>query len=122
MFPLVRFLPNFVFRNKFDNISKIRKVRVPTLLLSGETDEMIPPTMMDALSDACRAPIVLIERFPGGRHNTTWQCELYEEAIERFLDHVIRYGPFRYEPTEGSDSLLTNAIEVLSDVPTSQLI
>ncbi|XP_065843654.1 protein ABHD13-like [Oscarella lobularis] len=81
-------LPVICYRNQYLNIRKIRIVQVPTLFLSGLSDQMIPSRMMAELFQACNAPLKHIERFEHGTHNGTWQCSGYYEAINRFLSHI----------------------------------
>lgn len=87
--PWTRFFPSWMFRDKYENISKVSKLQCAALYLSGEVDELVPCSMMTELFLNTSSTLKCIERFPTGTHNTTWRCPKYHEAIARFVHHAI---------------------------------
>eukprot|EP00047_Mylnosiga_fluctuans_P009652 m.12402 g.12402 ORF g.12402 m.12402 type:complete len:374 (+) comp2727_c0_seq2:74-1195(+) len=87
--PWTRWLPSWMFRDKYHSISKVGKLQCAALYLSGEQDELVPSTMMTELFLATGSAIKCIERFPTGTHNTTWRCPKYHEAVSRFVRHAL---------------------------------
>jgi len=91
LFPLrlVRALPTAFYKNKFSSLKKACRLTQPTLFLSGLSDQLIPPKMMNDLYTACGAPVKRLARFPSGTHNETWTCVDYYQTINYFLDEVL---------------------------------
>jgi fermentation-respiration switch protein FrsA (DUF1100 family) len=76
--------------NKWDTLSIIGNISKPMLLLSGRSDEIVPPRMMTQLYKAA----VLSEgrelaAFPKGKHNSTCLSRGYYETMKRFVDRVV---------------------------------
>jgi len=65
---LFPFVPGFLVRNRMDNLSKIRRVRCPTLFLHSRSDEVIPFTHGRRLFEAAPTPKRFYE-VPGAGHN-----------------------------------------------------
>jgi len=86
---LLRFLPNFMFKNKFISKSKIKNIEVPTLFISGLADRLIPPRMMQELYSLSKGRMKGMVTFESGTHNDTWQCSLYYTALNSFLTKVF---------------------------------
>lgn len=85
----VKRLPNWVFGNRYDSITKISSIKVPILFLSGLADEIIPSSMMNSLYQAATSQLKLIYTFPNGNHNFTWRCDGYYPVIDLFLTKVF---------------------------------
>ncbi|EDV19221.1 uncharacterized protein TRIADDRAFT_62339 [Trichoplax adhaerens] len=85
LFSALRLLPMFCFRNKFNSKSIVKSVRVPTLFLSGLSDELVPPRMMTELCNKSGAIFKRIVRFENGSHNGTWLCPDYYKCISFFI-------------------------------------
>ncbi|XP_046839225.1 protein ABHD13-like isoform X2 [Xenia sp. Carnegie-2017] len=81
-------LPMFCFRNQFNSLKSICKVKIPSLFLSGSNDQLVPPAMMYKLYENSGAVMKKLETFDCGSHNDTWQCKGYFEAFSRFLIEV----------------------------------
>jgi len=63
---LIKILPAFCFRNKFDSISKISSLEIPALLLAGNEDSIIPPKMTHCLFQSIKsrcANVAVIDKF-----------------------------------------------------------
>lgn len=106
MFPGASSFPLLCFKNKFLNCYEIRKVRVPTLLLSGLSDQLIPPRMMMELYQACGSPLKHLETFNGGTHNGTWTCYGYYEHLNKFINYLVRIQESSADNTSSQDSVV----------------
>lgn len=60
--------PSFYLRTKFDNIGKLKKLRIPTLIIYGTEDTTIPPSHSRKLFEAANGPKKLIA-IEGAGHN-----------------------------------------------------
>ena len=84
------FLPLWPFvRTRYDNLSKIERLRRPLLVLHGERDEIVPFAQGRRLFEAAPEP----KRFyaiPRAGHNDTYAVggEAYWTAIRGFLDEL----------------------------------
>src|SRR5215469_190826 len=81
------FLPlRLIITERFDSLSKIGSIRVPKLILQGDSDTMVPPVMARRLYDAAPDPkqIALI---PGGGHENSAVVNptAYFAALNAFL-------------------------------------
>ncbi|XP_060600920.1 protein ABHD13-like [Ruditapes philippinarum] len=83
------FLPTFCYKNQFPSEYRIGKITVPTLFLSGQSDELIPPRMMQALYNLSGSNLKRLVPFEGGTHNDTCLCPGYYESISQFMYEVI---------------------------------
>jgi len=91
LFPikLIQCLPVWFYKNQFKSHLKSCRITQPTLFLSGLSDKLIPPKMMNDLYISCGAPVKKLARFPGGTHNETWTMSNYYQTINYFLDEVL---------------------------------
>ncbi|RWS06166.1 alpha/beta hydrolase domain-containing protein 13-like protein [Dinothrombium tinctorium] len=86
---LLRMIPRCFYKSKFDSLSKISRVSVPTLFLSGMADELIPPSMMQTLYQSSRSIMKQFSSFDNGTHNFTWRCKDYYTVINSFLAKIF---------------------------------
>jgi len=86
---IIKMLPVFCYKNKFNSKKKISRLRVPTLFISGLADSLLPPYMMQELYQTSSSALKRIARFESGTHNETWQCSGYYQTINLFLDDVL---------------------------------
>ncbi|KAH8244482.1 protein ABHD13 [Drosophila bipectinata] len=86
--PSVKYIPNLMFKNKYQSIRKIGKCSVPFLFISGLADNLVPPRMMRALYAKCGSELKRLLEFPGGSHNDTWIVDGYYQAIGGFLTEL----------------------------------
>ncbi len=56
-----------IIGDRFDTLSKARAIDIPVLIIRGDADEVIPPTMGDRL--AASFPNATLEVVQGGQHN-----------------------------------------------------
>jgi fermentation-respiration switch protein FrsA (DUF1100 family) len=82
-------LLNFLVRSPWNTIELLRNVREPVLFLSGQLDEMVPPSHMRRLYQAASANTAcqFIE-FPTGMHMDTWlkESEKYWRVLKLYLE------------------------------------
>jgi len=83
--PVIKLLPTFAVKNKFLSIEKIDKITIPTLLISGRDDDLVPPQMMDQLFSLCKAPKKKYVKLRGN-HNTTWTTAGYFDQLKLFIN------------------------------------
>jgi fermentation-respiration switch protein FrsA (DUF1100 family) len=81
----------FLFRTRWDTLSKISHLRAPLLILHGDADEIIPYAQGRAIFEAAPEPKTFVT-IRGGRHyhmNTAWSD--YWSAWRSFLEsHTTR--------------------------------
>lgn len=90
LFPIIAFevLKQRFLRVKWESIERIKDLEVPLLFLTGEKDEMIPPSHSAALqAQATKSPLRRQTLFPEGTHNDTWEKggDKYWEAWSGFF-------------------------------------
>ena len=56
-FKLIKCLPVWFYKNQFKSHRKACRITQPTLFLSGLSDKLIPPQMMNDLYITCGAPV-----------------------------------------------------------------
>ncbi len=80
-------------RNRYDNLEKVPRVKIPRLVMHGTHDEMIPLSMAERLRDATNPP-ARFHAIPGAGHNDTYAVggSEYAEVIRRFIDECA-HGP-----------------------------
>ncbi|KAG7264260.1 hypothetical protein CRUP_035696 [Coryphaenoides rupestris] len=81
----MRLLPLCCYRNQFLSYRQIAQCRMPSLFVSGLSDQLIPPLMMKQLYELSPARTKRLAIFPEGTHNDTWQCQGYFAALEQFI-------------------------------------
>ncbi|ELT92541.1 hypothetical protein CAPTEDRAFT_92523 [Capitella teleta] len=87
-FRVIRCLPKICFKNKYPSDQRISHLSVPSLFLSGSSDNLIPPIMMHKLYELSCSPLKRLAKFPAGTHNDTWMSPGYYETMNRFLVEV----------------------------------
>ncbi|XP_066562259.1 protein ABHD13 isoform X2 [Amia ocellicauda] len=88
-FPM-RYLPLWCYKNKFLSYRKIAQCRMPSLFISGLSDQLIPPVMMKQLYELSPSRTKRLAIFPDGTHNDTWQCQGYFTALEQFIKELLK--------------------------------
>lgn len=88
-FPM-RYLPVWCYKNKFLSYRKIAQCRMPSLFISGLSDQLIPPVMMKQLYELSPSRTKRLAIFPEGTHNDTWQCQGYFTALEQFIKELVK--------------------------------
>ncbi|XP_052765686.1 protein ABHD13-like isoform X2 [Mya arenaria] len=97
---ILDFLPTFCHKNQYFSDTRILKVTSPTLFLSGQRDELIPPRMMQALYNISGSKNKRLVPFEKGTHNDTCLCPRYYETIAEFVYQVINQPMKKPETTE----------------------
>ena len=87
--PLMRRVGGYL-PSQWNNNEKIQEITCPILLLSGRTDTIVPPEMMDLLKCVATSSkeCTLVE-FPEQGHNDVSQGEGYLEKIQAFVSTVV---------------------------------
>jgi fermentation-respiration switch protein FrsA (DUF1100 family) len=61
-------------RHYFDNLAKISAIKCPILLIHGEEDNYVPPSMADALEAAATSPVTRLA-IPGADHRNVMEAD-----------------------------------------------
>lgn len=75
-----------------ETMAKITNKSIPFLFLSGLRDEIVPPSMMKTLYEACPSNRKAWKDFPNGDHNSTVAEAGYFDAIWSFLVQEVLSG------------------------------
>ncbi|KAM7380383.1 hypothetical protein PAMP_003685 [Pampus punctatissimus] len=86
----MRLLPLWCYRNQFLSYRQVTLCRMPSLFVSGLSDQLIPPVMMKQLYELSPARTKRLAIFPEGTHNDTWQCQGYFAALEQFIKDLMK--------------------------------
>ncbi|XP_029314622.1 protein ABHD13 [Cottoperca gobio] len=86
----MRLLPLWCYRNQFLSYRQMAVCRMPSLFVSGLSDQLIPPVMMKQLYELSPARTKRLAIFPEGTHNDTWQCQGYFAALEQFMKDLMK--------------------------------
>ncbi len=87
---LYPFLPiGYILQTKYDSISKISDIKVPTLIMHGDKDELVPIEQGRKLYETANEPKEFYTS-PGATHNDTYVVggEEYFDVIRRFVDKL----------------------------------
>ncbi len=82
----------------FRNCEKIADITIPTLILHGARDTMIPATYAEKLQACCGARAKQFLIIPGAEHNTmiTTGGDLYFKTIKDFIDKTSGVTKWQY--------------------------
>lgn len=85
---MVPFLPRCLFREDYDTINNISKLRVPLLVVHSPADTVINFRMGREIFDRYNGPKSFLQI--GGSHNSGWLSDLavYESGVRNFLETV----------------------------------
>lgn len=100
----MRLLPLCCYRNQFLSYRQIAQCRMPSLFVSGLSDQLIPPLMMKQLYELSPARTKRLAIFQEGTHNDTWQCQGYFAALEQFIKDLLK-SHAREESVQSSASV-----------------
>lgn len=91
--PSTWWLWGWLFPDHYDNLTKIADLQVPLLLVHGDADAKVPPTMARRLFARAPGPKCLF-LVAGGRHQRLWHRAgtAYWEGWQRFLRHLDGVG------------------------------
>eukprot|EP00484_Ammonia_sp_Unknown_P019921 CAMPEP_0197028592 /NCGR_PEP_ID=MMETSP1384-20130603/8243_1 /TAXON_ID=29189 /ORGANISM="Ammonia sp." /LENGTH=290 /DNA_ID=CAMNT_0042457613 /DNA_START=409 /DNA_END=1281 /DNA_ORIENTATION=- len=81
------FLKYFI-TNNWNSASKVNEINLPSLYLSGLSDELIPPKQMKQLFKFAKSKSVLpvMQKYQEGDHNSTWQ-----RAGQQYWDDIVAF-------------------------------
>lgn len=81
-----RFLPfvpvGFLVKDRFDTLEKSATIRIPTLVVHGEADNLIPAEMGRRVASSIAGAELLI--LPGASHNDVWRGTRLLDALAAF--------------------------------------
>lgn len=97
---LLRWLPDFCYKNQFRSIDKVPKVTVPILFVCGLSDALIPPSMTQRLYQSCSSPMKRLVTFESGTHNETWECRGYYQSLSLFINDLVANSHVQRGSTE----------------------
>ncbi len=82
------FIPGFVYKSRFDSLSKIKNIGYPKLILHSTDDEVVPFEHGRRLFDNAEEPKEFIEM--KGGHNDTFLVsgDLFVSAIDSFIERL----------------------------------
>lgn len=81
------YLPvRLLVKDKFDSIALAKNIKVPTLIVTAEYDQVIPNKHAKRLRDHLTETIVTYHLIAGAEHNNITSFPQYEEAIKKFTD------------------------------------
>ncbi|XP_064488844.1 protein ABHD13-like isoform X2 [Ornithodoros turicata] len=95
---VLQWLPEFCYKNQFQSIQKVPKMKTPTLFVSGLSDALTPPSMMQRLYKDCSSAVKRMVTFESGTHNETWQCKGYYNSLNMFFHDLVHR---RFRDKEG---------------------
>ena len=78
-------LPGVLLPDRFDTASKAAEIRMPTLIIHGDADEIVPFSMGERLATLIAGAVVL--RVPDGRHG-----DLFTRSGDELLDRISKLG------------------------------
>ncbi|KAJ4456698.1 putative Serine protease [Paratrimastix pyriformis] len=86
--PKIRFLVWALIPDVWNSAALISKIRLPLLVISGRSDEMIPPLMCEKLFSFAGTQRKQLYMVPQGMHNDTWARggQKYYEVLRTFMD------------------------------------
>lgn len=67
-------------------LDSVARSRLPILLIHGEADELVPPSMVRSLERACASPVTVLT-LPNAAHGMSWYVDrsAYQSALLRFM-------------------------------------
>jgi 3-oxoadipate enol-lactonase len=86
-FSMEAILAQTVATQSHDTLDRIGDIKVPTLVLTGDSDLLIPPTCSDTL--AAKIPGAKLVTIPGGSHGFNFETpDLFNREVLSFLESV----------------------------------
>eukprot|EP00823_Brevimastigomonas_motovehiculus_P002608 TRINITY_DN1572_c5_g1_i1.p1 TRINITY_DN1572_c5_g1~~TRINITY_DN1572_c5_g1_i1.p1 ORF type:complete len:444 (+),score=100.23 TRINITY_DN1572_c5_g1_i1:54-1334(+) len=92
VFPYLRYVKTLILRLRFPSKDWISSISTPMLFVSGQQDELVPPTQMQSLFDAAGTKDKTMATFQG-THNDTWLRggEAYWQAWNTFIRRLALF-------------------------------
>ena len=81
----------------FNNLQKIEEIKIPTLILHGSKDALVPPAVAETLQASSGARSKQFHIVPGAEHGEVAESggELYYQTIKSFVDTVSGINTWR---------------------------
>ncbi len=80
----------YLVKDRFDSIVLAKKIKIPTLIVTAEFDQVVPVKHALRLRDHLTEATVTYQLIAGAEHNNVTSFPQYHEAIERFVDTTVR--------------------------------
>lgn len=112
--PGFNYIPRMFYKNKFASCEKIGYVQMPSLFISGQADQLVPPHMMASLFSKCSASKKRLLKVRGGTHNETWMTSGYYESVKKFIDEVLGDKNGGGSTIVGGDQNASNASHIIN--------
>ncbi|HET6523644.1 alpha/beta hydrolase [Sphingopyxis sp.] len=77
------FAPRWLVRDRFDNLSKLRRVKAPVFLMHGDADTLVTPDHLDRLAEA--RPDATVARVAGAGHELAYTAPA-QAILTRWVD------------------------------------
>ena len=71
---------NWIMRDKYDNLEKIRRLKLPLLIMGGSDDTLVPVRRAETLFAAANQPKKMIV-YPGAGHNDLYNYRNYRDIL-----------------------------------------
>lgn len=93
LYPFLGIFKNFVLNNKWDNKRDIKKVNIPILFISGDSDEIVPSNHMKQLYRLAETPNKQWLSVRRGQHNNTWYYggPEYIDKLKKFISSLTQH-------------------------------
>lgn len=75
---------------QFDNLSQLKNITEPVLIIHGTDDKLIPISHAQTLTKACQHPNSTFLIVQGGGHNNLPTYQTYKEGLDQFLKMTNR--------------------------------
>jgi fermentation-respiration switch protein FrsA (DUF1100 family) len=86
---IMPFIPTFVYKSRFDSLSKVKKINVTKLIYHSRDDEVVPFEHGRKIFDNAPGPKNFIELKGGHNEAFVISHEVYLKGIDMFIDSVL---------------------------------
>ena len=76
----------YLVKDRFDSVVLAKKIKIPTLIVTAELDQVVPVKHALRLRDHLTEASVTYHLIAGAEHNNVTSFPQYQKAIERFID------------------------------------
>jgi 3-oxoadipate enol-lactonase len=84
--PYYAFVRQLKAARDYDCSDRLDRIGVPTLILHGKDDRVVPFELAEEIHAGIKGSKVIT--FKGGHRFCYWQCNLFSDEIEKFLDDI----------------------------------
>lgn len=125
LMPWIAFAKNLVLRIGWDSASKVKDLECPILFISGDADELVPPSHMSQLRDlATKSKFKDFYSIAGGGHNDSFVVAgaFYYQRLREFIqrDEIVKFNGSAGSVGECNNEGETNLGGQKQAIPTMQ--